>query len=233
MRCLVTQSNYLPWRGYFANLAEVDVAIFLDSAQYTKRDWRNRNRIRKGPESNSSKWLTISLEGGGSQTQRINEVKILDKSWAENHWNQIESSYGKFEFFSDLLELEPYIKSFSNDFTLSRVNQKLIHFFCKKLEIEVEFLKEPFVEDAASPSEKICRIVREIQARQYVSAPAARDYLDTDLFKSSGIEVIFTDYSKLPNDTEGFEFGVGEYSIIDLVARKGWGGASSFCRFQK
>ena len=41
----VLQSNYIPWKGYFDIIHEVDEFIFYDEVQFTKNDWRNRNRI--------------------------------------------------------------------------------------------------------------------------------------------------------------------------------------------
>jgi len=32
----IIQPNYLPWRGYFGFIAEVDFFVFLDDVQYTR-----------------------------------------------------------------------------------------------------------------------------------------------------------------------------------------------------
>ncbi len=42
----VIQSNYVPWVGYFAIMAEVDLFVVYECVQYTKNDWRNRNQIQ-------------------------------------------------------------------------------------------------------------------------------------------------------------------------------------------
>jgi hypothetical protein len=42
----IVQSNYIPWKGYFDMIAFVDEFILFDDMQYTKRDWRNRNKIK-------------------------------------------------------------------------------------------------------------------------------------------------------------------------------------------
>ena len=41
----ISQSNYLPWKGYFQMIANADVFVFYDTADFTKRDWRSRNKI--------------------------------------------------------------------------------------------------------------------------------------------------------------------------------------------
>ena len=45
-RVAIVQSNYIPWKGYFDLIALVDEFVLLDDAQFTRRDWRNRNRIK-------------------------------------------------------------------------------------------------------------------------------------------------------------------------------------------
>ncbi|MGE3176109.1 MAG: WbqC family protein, partial [Vicinamibacterales bacterium] len=44
MRVAILQSNYIPWKGYFDIIHDVDTFVFHDDLQYTKGDWRNRNR---------------------------------------------------------------------------------------------------------------------------------------------------------------------------------------------
>src|SRR5690606_10151511 len=56
MKAAIVQSNYLPWKGYFDIINMVDLFIFYDDVQYTKRDWRNRNRIKT---RDGIKWLTV------------------------------------------------------------------------------------------------------------------------------------------------------------------------------
>ena len=41
-KILISQSNYIPWKGYFDNINAVDEFVVYDDMQYTKRDWRNR-----------------------------------------------------------------------------------------------------------------------------------------------------------------------------------------------
>jgi hypothetical protein len=71
----ITQSNYIPWKGFFDSIALVDVFVLYDDMQYTKRDWRNRNLI-KSPEG--TQWLSIPVEVKGKYFQKISETKISD-----------------------------------------------------------------------------------------------------------------------------------------------------------
>ena len=89
-KIIITQSNYIPWKGYFTTMKKATHFILYDTAQYTKRDWRNRNKIitPKGPS-----WLSIPIDVKGKYHQRINEAEVKNKDWPRNHWNKIEQNY--------------------------------------------------------------------------------------------------------------------------------------------
>ena len=70
----ILQSNYIPWKGYFDLINSSDVFVLYDDMQYTKNDWRNRNKIQT-PQG--LKWLTIPVRQE-KLSQRINETKISD-----------------------------------------------------------------------------------------------------------------------------------------------------------
>ena len=55
----ILQSNYIPWKGYFDLMQQVDVFVIYDEVQYTKNDWRNRNLIKS---KNGLEWLTIPVK---------------------------------------------------------------------------------------------------------------------------------------------------------------------------
>jgi hypothetical protein len=60
----IVQSNYIPWKGYFDLINLVDEFILYDDVQYTRRDWRNRNKI-KTPRG--LRWLTVPVRANRSQ----------------------------------------------------------------------------------------------------------------------------------------------------------------------
>lgn len=58
----------------------VDEFILYDDMQYTRRDWRNRNKI-KTPQG--LQWLTIPVEIKGKFFQKIGRAKVSEKDWAK------------------------------------------------------------------------------------------------------------------------------------------------------
>lgn len=98
MTVAISQSNYIPWKGYFDLIARADVFVIYDDMQYTKRDWRNRNKIKTAA---GLKWLTIPVEVKGRFDQKINETEIADKNWADKHFKTIVHSCGKTRHFEE------------------------------------------------------------------------------------------------------------------------------------
>ena len=93
---VILQSNYIPWRGYFDLIRLADVFIILDVVQYTKNDWRNRNRIktRTGPT-----WLTIPVSYALSDAPAIDEVRVPDPRWSTKHVKSLTQNYTRAGFF--------------------------------------------------------------------------------------------------------------------------------------
>src|SRR4051795_9823692 len=95
-RVAVVQSNYIPWKGYFDLINRVDEFVLYDDRQYTRRDWRNRNRIKtpSGPV-----WLTIPVQVKGRYLQRIDETLACGSGWARSHFDTLRQSYRAAPYF--------------------------------------------------------------------------------------------------------------------------------------
>ena len=119
----IVQSCYIPWKGYFDLIASVDEFILYDDRQFTRRDWRNRNRI-KTPQG--SQWLTIPVETKGRYHQRIDETVIGDPRWAEQHWKTIVHNYAAAPHFADYREQLETLYRTAVDRRLSMVNRHLL-----------------------------------------------------------------------------------------------------------
>ena len=98
--CAIVQPHYLPWLGYFELIKSVDIFVILDDVQYVKREWKNRNKIRKSPTSNEFKWLSVPIKKE-KINQNINEVNIFDENqeWRKFHIDSLKYVYGKTQNF--------------------------------------------------------------------------------------------------------------------------------------
>src|SRR5688572_18851386 len=86
----IVQSSYIPWKGYFDLINMVDEFVLYDDVQYTRRDWRNRNRIKTAA---GLKWLTIPVEVKGKYHQLIRDTRIAEPRWGERHWAMLAQNY--------------------------------------------------------------------------------------------------------------------------------------------
>ena len=207
------QSNYIPWKGYFDIIHDVDLFIFYDDVQFTKNDWRNRNKIKS---SSGVQWLTIPA--GTDLNRLICEVRLEDKSWQKKHWKTIVHNYGKAPFFSlygDFFR-EVYLERKWD--TLSGINQFLIKSISAEiLGIETEFRDSMQYNPKGKGSGRLLDLLVKAGARSYISGPSAKDYIDEKSFADANIQLIYKDYSGYPEYRQLYKPFDHRVSIIDLL----------------
>jgi len=210
----IVQSNYIPWKGYFDLIRRSDVFVLFDDVQYTRRDWRNRNRIKT---ATGLQWLTIPVEVKGKYTQDIREVRIADSRWCDEHWKTLRHVYGKAPYFKEYSEqIEALFRDAQSDW-LSEVNRHFIAGICELLGVHAEIRWSWEFTKEEGRSERLYGICRELGATSYLSGPAAKSYLDAELFARAGIAVEWMDYSsylEYPQLYGPFEHGV---TVLDLI----------------
>jgi len=217
-RIAISQSNYIPWKGYFDSINAVDVFVLYDDMQYTRRDWRNRNKIKT---KDGAKWLTVPVEVKGKYFQKINETKISDAGWGQDHWNSILHSYSKAPFFKEYKDIFETIYLGDKEEYLSKINYKFIKAVCDILGITTTILWSDQFQLLEERNERLIGICKELNGTDYYSGPAAKFYMDESLFEKNGIKVHWYDYSGYPvyNQLHGeFDHAV---TILDLIFNEG------------
>lgn len=218
-RVASVQSNYIPWKGYFDLIDEVDEFVLLDEVQYTRRDWRNRNQI-KTPRG--VRWLTIPVSSKSHRSRAINEIRIADPEWARSHWSAIQQAYrGAPEFEHAARVLEPAYRGAGSLELLSEVNHTFLCRLCSGLEITTKITWSSDYPSPASLSQRLLDICQGSGATEYVSGPRARAYLDVGLFEQAGIEVSWFDYSGYPEYRQLHGPFTHRVSIVDLLFCEG------------
>jgi hypothetical protein len=226
-RAAILQSSYIPWKGYFDLIRRVDEFILYDDVSYSKNDWRNRNRIKTqaGPA-----WLTIPVLATGRFGQRIRDVEIGDPRWAAKHWKSIQASYARARGWSEASPLlrELYEQA-ASETRLSRVNELFLRAFCSLLEIETRITFSSEYDLSGDRVGRLVSLCEQVGATEYLSGPAARDYLDEARFAERGIAVRFMDYSGYPEHEQlwGAPF-IHEVSLVDLLLNEGVSGARDY-----
>ena len=216
----IIQSSYIPWKGYFDIISAVDEFVFFDSAQYTRRDWRNRNKIKT---RQGLQWLTIPVLVKGKYSQPINQTMVMDGQWATKHWHAIHHAYARATFFREYEDFfkDLYLGKAASLKRLSEVNFLFISSICRLLGFSTlfRFCGEFQIRDGRN--ERLIDICKQSDAELYLSGPSARAYLDHELFRREGIELTFADYEDYPQYEQlhgPFEHHV---SILDLIFNAG------------
>lgn len=213
----ILQSNYIPWKGYFDIIGMVDEFIVYDEVQYTKNDWRNRNKIKT---PSGVQWLTIPVSHK-TLSQKISETEVSFTNWGKKNWNSIMSNYAKAPYFRSLSEPFQQFYSTSQYTKLSEINLWLINHVCSVLEIDTKIVDSKNYELGGDPTERLVSICKQADAKIYLSGPAAKNYIRDNLFAEEGISIEWMDYTNYPVYPQLYPPFSHEVSIIDLIFNAG------------
>lgn len=216
MRVAVIQSNYLPWRGYFDLIHDVDEFIFYDDVQYTVNDWRNRNRVKT---VNGVVWLTIPV--GNQNDRRICDVELKDRSWARKHWLTVEQSYRRAAAFSryEAFFRDFYARPWSS---LSVLNQTLVTAIARDLlGIRTRIRDSREFSLAGGRADRLLSLLQQVGATDYYSGPAAQSYLDAGAYQRAGVTVHWKDYGDYPEYPQLHGAFAAGLSILDTLMNCG------------
>lgn len=214
----ISQSNYIPWKGYFDLINQVDEFILYDDMQYTRRDWRNRNKIKT---PNGLLWLTIPVQAKGAYHQKIKDTVVSDPSWNKQHWKKIVHSYAKAKYFQTYKEIFEALYLGMEERHLSQINYHFLTTICRILGIDTRLSWSMDYRLIDGKTERLVDLCKQAGATAYVSGPAAKGYIDEALFTEAGLALRYVDYGGYPEYNQlfpPFEHGV---SILDLIFNEG------------
>lgn len=212
-RVAIVQSSYIPWKGYFDLIRAADEFILLDDVQFTKRDWRSRNRIKT---KDGLAWLSIPVNTKGRYLQRIDEVTVARPDWGGDHWQTIRAAYSRTPFFAALApRLEPLFLTPSD--ALSRINHAFIAGIAAILGITTPIRWSTEYRAGDGRNQRLIDLCVQAGATDYLSGPSARSYLDVDAFAAAGIAVQFADYSGYPEYPQPYPPFEHAVSVLDLL----------------
>jgi hypothetical protein len=218
-KAVILQPGYLPWLGFFEQISRCDVFVYLDDVQYTKNDWRNRNRIKT---KEGTQWLTVPVSYRFGQN--INEVCINNSSpWRRKHLQAMKIWYGRSTFFDMYFELLERILHKDRVYLID-LDVELIQSFLEILGIKVRtVLSSEFPKDARDKQLRLVEICKSLECDGFYEGKSGQNYIHTDIFASQGITVEFQDYEHPYYDQlwireQGF---ISHLSVLDLLFNHG------------
>jgi len=213
----ILQPSYLPWLGYFDQMHRVDTFVFLDDVQFTRRDWRNRNRIRT---REGWMWLTVPVLHKNRFKEFLKETRI-DNSvpWPRKHREAIRANYGQSAFFDlyfpalESIYGKPWVY-------LADLCFATVELLRMNLQIDTPALKASDFAIASVKGEKILSLCQATGANHYFCGDASMNYLSAAEFQKHGITLEFQNY-RHPVYNQRYPGFVSYLSVIDLLFNMG------------
>ena len=212
MKGAIIQSGYLPWKGYFDIVNEVDLFVFLEDVQYTRSDWRNRNKIMT---AHGPKWLSVPVQQRHGQS--IFEARIdYSHRWQAKHKRAIQLSYGRAaeydEYAGSILSI--YDTHFE---TISQLNMHAIRIVSRLLGINTRFVNSLQLKVSGTKDDRVIGICQAVGINHYLSGPAARSYIDEAKFARASIALEYKDFCGYPEYRQLYGPFEHHVSAIDVL----------------
>ena len=208
----IIQSNYIPWKGYFDIIAASDEFIIYDHVQFTKNDWRNRNKINT---PTGTEWLSIPV--GQNINQKIRDVKLSNHIWQKKHWKTLEGNYRRATYFDEIASWLAPLYLNEMHLNLTEFNRLLICKICDYLGIKTKISYSWDYRLIEGRADNLIELCQQAGATEYISGPTAKCYLEENCFSESGIKLTWFNYDGYPEYPQ--LWGVFEHnvSILDLL----------------
>jgi hypothetical protein len=215
----IHQPHYLPWLGYMDKLDRVDAFVILDTVQFVRREYQNRNRIRT---ADGSMWLTVPVKG--SYQALLRDIAVdNEKDWDHKHLQTLKLNYSRAPYFSE------HVPFFTD--TYAKRWEKLVPLCLHVL----DYLKEVFgittslhmASDLSAREEPTARLVdlcKALGADTYISGAAGKNYMDMKLFEEARISVEFQDFNHpvYPQCFEPFESAMSSIDLLFNCGQEGF-----------
>lgn len=214
----IMQPTYLPWAGYFDLIAQSDVFVFLDSVQFDKRSWQQRNRI-KTPDGELL--LTVPVLSKGRLDQKICEVQIEQTAgFEEKHIRTIEHYYRKAPLFNKYMEEFTAILRKKHHY-LADLNIELIKWLCAAIGIQTELVSSSSLDVRGSKVELLVATCQAVGANRYLSPAGSKAYIEeNNIFSEQNIELKYQVFQH-PVYSQLYGNFIPYLSVIDLLFNEG------------
>ncbi len=214
----IHQPNFLPWLGYFHKLVNSDIFVLLDSIQYTKNSFINRNRIKTPQGTN---WLTVPAKTKGRFGQFIKDVEINNKiDWRKKHLRTLEASYRRARFFEPVFQDLKAIYYADHWDNLCELNIRLLEWVLSVLKLDKELVRASELNVRGESTRLLIDIVNKMGGDVYLSGFGGAKYQEEELFKEAGVGLAYYEF-ECPIYPQLWGEFAPNLSIIDLLFNHG------------
>lgn len=218
-RVVILQPGFIPWLGFFELMYKCDIFVFLDDVQYTKRDWRSRNKIKTpaGPG-----WLTLPVKTKSRFTQLIKDAELDNsQNWAKKHLKTIKMDYSRAPYFKMLYPKIEEIYNCSWNL-LHDIDIALIKLLMKELGLERKLLQSSEMQIPVKKiaKERIIAMCKAVEATHFYNGATGRTIYDYKYFEEHNIVLEFQEYQH-PVYQQLWGNFAPYLSVIDLIFNHG------------
>lgn len=220
MRVAISQPTYLPWLGYFDLIDQCDQFVFLDSVQFEKRSWQQRNRV-KGP--NGLILLSVPVKVRGRFEQAIADVEVADVAEWQKHKRSMEMNYRRARFFDAYWD--DFCRTLESSWmtgNLADLNTSMIRWCMRQMGIEKPLWRSSTMDCRGKKGALLAEICERLQANDYISVPGAAGYLleEEHEFAQRNVEIQFQQFEH-PEYEQQFMPFAPYASTVDLIFNLG------------
>ena len=217
MKLGIMQPYFFPYLGYFQLIHAVDRYVFLDTTQYVRRSWMNRNRIINLKEGTT--YITVPLMKSSFNSSLKDQVPGDSMDWRNVIISQLGIYRKRSPYFNHVMDM---VKSvlYSDFTTLSRLNMNSVEFCLDYLGISFKYdvfsKMEIDLPDNLKGDECTLFITKALGYCHYVNAPGGVSFYDKEKYSAHGVTLSFLQPNLKPyiQKIDRFESGL---SIIDVL----------------
>ena len=211
MRIAIHQPQYLPWLGYLDKLDRADVFVLLDTVQFKKSEWQNRNRIRT-----AQGWQYLTVPVLHEFPQRLDEVRINNQSeWRRKHLQALETHYGKAPQYGAYAPIVREVLARDWEW-LSLLNEAVLSALAGAFGITTPIVKASQYTTRGEQTGRLVDLCKTLGADCYLAGAGGRGYMNLDEFEAAGIAVEFQDFVS-PEYAQAYRPFIAGLSAVDLL----------------
>ncbi len=220
MKCAICQPHYLPWIGYFEMIDRVDTFVFLDDVQFVRREWKNRNRIRKTADGTETKWLTVPIVKQPRESLILNTLVSEEINWSANHLSAVKEVYRRSPGFEKHFPLLVSVLQPEPGETIADLNIRTTKQICAYLGIRTRMVRSSELHQCGKREERLRNICIDLGANAYLANNATASYVPQGYFEEMGIRMEVQEYShpvyRQQSGKNELQF-LSHLSIVDLL----------------
>jgi len=216
----IHQPEHLIWLGLIDKISKADIFVVLDTVQFRKNYYQNRNKIRTNKKEGWT-WLTVPIKKQPLET-KIKDIEISDIAWKERYLLLLEVNYAKAPYFRTYY---PKIKKIINEnySKLHDLNIELLFFTLNCFDLENKKIiksSEMNIRKDSTGSDTVLEICKAVNADTYLAGSFGPDYLNAEDFKKAGIKIDVHSFEH-PTYKQQHEPFIPFMSSIDLLFNHG------------